>query len=352
VAAARGEAAVTRDELHWLLPGLHGQPAFADRARRANVTPSLDLALARGRVTAGAGRDFATSIVARLGQPLPADGDLPSAAYCRLGAGLAVQPGDWWCHADPVMLRAGRDRVLVFDLQPSELPAAEAADLLQELARHFGPLGWRFEAAAATRWYARLPAPLAVSTRPMVEVVGRSLGAHLPEGPDAARLRAWLNEAQMVLHHADVNRARELRGEHPVNGLWLWGGGSLPPPSPCGAVAVCPADDLTRGVALHAGCGLVDARDVVGRSGLVLYPDLALQRSALDDDAEAWWTALAAVEQRCAALLEALSRRLLDAVVVDGCKGSAWRLDRPALRRFWRRPAGALGRLLARGEPG
>jgi hypothetical protein len=343
---------VTRGELHWLLPGLHGHPAFAARALPAEATLSLDIALARGCATAGAGRDFATGVVARLGQPLPADGDLPSAAYCRLGAGLSVQPGEWWCHADPVMLRAGRDRVLVFDLQPTDLSADEADDLLRELARHFGPLGWRFETAGATRWYARLPAPLAVTTRPLVDVVGRSLGVHLPEGADAARFRAWLNEAQMVLHHADVNRARELRGEHPVNGLWLWGCGSLPAPAPCTGVEVVPTDALARGVALHAGCGFVDARDAVGRPGPVLCPDLALQRSALDDDAEAWWAALAGVEQRCAALLEALARRRLDAVVVDGCAGSAWRLDRPALRRFWRRPAGALRRLLARGAPG
>jgi hypothetical protein len=339
-------------ELHWLLPGLLGRPSFAERAPAADSTPSLDRALARGRVQPGAGRDYPTAVVTRVGQPFTDDRDLPTAVYCRLGEGLPVRPGEYWCHADPVMLRAGRDRVLVLDLRPTDLSVAEADDLLLELARHFGPLGWRFEPVDATRWYACLPAPLALKTHPLGEVVGRSLGAHLPEGPDAAQCRAWLNEAQMVLHHADANRVRELRGEHPVNGLWLWGCGSLPAPAPCPGVEVVPADALARGVALHAGCGVVDARDAVGRPGTVLHPDLALQRGALDGDAGAWWAALAGVEQRCAALLKALSQRRIDALVIDACGGTAWRIDRSALRRFWRRPRGALRRLLGRGASG
>jgi hypothetical protein len=246
------------------------------------------------------------------------------------------------------MLRAGRDRVLVFDLRPPDLPEPEAEALLRELTRYFAPLGWHLEAAGARRWYVSPPAPLVVTTRPLVETVGRSLAAHLPEGPDAARCRAWLNEAQMVLHHADVNRDRELRGEHPVNGLWLWGCGSLPAPSPCPDVEVVAADELTRGVALHAGCGCVAAEHALDRPGTVVYPDAALQRSALDADGEAWWAALAPIEERCGLLLQALRRGRLDALVIDSCEGVAWRVDRAALRRFWRRPRGAFRRLLAR----
>lgn len=337
-----------RRELHWLVPGLLGAPWLADRAPSAEPTPSLDLALARGREQAGAGRDYATAVVARLGQPLPVDLDLPRAAYCRLGEGLPVEAGEWWCHADPVMLRAGRDRVVVFDVRPTDLPESEARELLASLAQHFAPLGWRFEAAGPTRWYACLPVPLSVRTRPLDEVVGRGLGERLPEGADRSRCRAWLNEAQMVLHHADVNRRRELRGEQPINGLWLWGGGSLPAPSPCPGMDVVPADELARGVGLHAGCRIVDAEAAVGRPGPVLYPDLALRRSTLDNDADDWWAALAGVDRRCATLLEALAERRLDVLTIDGCEGVAWRIDRAALRRFWRRSRGALRRALTR----
>jgi hypothetical protein len=150
----------------------------------------------------------------------------------------------------------------------------------------------------------------------------------------------------MVLHHADVNRRRELRGEHPVNGLWLWGGGLLPERVPCPGVEVCPGDDLSRGVGLHAGCGLVAAEDAVGRPGVVLRADTSLQRSALNVDADAWWAALADIERSCGAVLRALAQRRLDALAIDSCEGTAWRVDRAALRRFWRPPRGALRRLL------
>jgi hypothetical protein len=41
-------------------------------------------------------------------------------------------------------------------------------------------------------------------------------------------VRRWLNEIQMLLHEHPVNVAREERGEPPLNGIWLWGGGKPP----------------------------------------------------------------------------------------------------------------------------
>lgn len=55
--------------------------------------------------------------------------------------------------------------------------------------------------------------------------VGASLSANLPQ---AAALRRLGAEIEIWLHEHPANLARRQRGELPVTGLWLWGGGTLP----------------------------------------------------------------------------------------------------------------------------
>ena len=115
-------------------------------------------------------------------------------------------------------------------LRPADelgLSAAEAADLAASLAA----LGMELYTPVPTRWYLRLPAPPDLITTPLDRVAGEYLSAHLPQGRDAGRLMARVNEAQMLLHDHPANQDRERRGLAAVNGLWLWGGGELPRPA-------------------------------------------------------------------------------------------------------------------------
>jgi hypothetical protein len=50
----------------------------------------------------------------------------------------------------------------------------------------------------------------------------------LPRGADAAQVRRWSSELQMLLHQAGTNAERENLRRWPINSLWLWGGGVRP----------------------------------------------------------------------------------------------------------------------------
>lgn len=62
--------------------------------------------------------------------------------------------------------------------------------------------------------------------------VGANLAAALPRSQALRRLGT---EIEIWLHEHPLNRSRSERGELPVTGLWLWGGGTLAaaPRAPC-----------------------------------------------------------------------------------------------------------------------
>lgn len=136
--------------------------------------------------------------------------------------------GAYWLRLDPAHLEVGMGGLMLRPAIALGLSADEAA----ALATSLGKLGLDLHAPTPTRWYLRLPEPPALITTPLDQVVGEYLTAHLPQGGDANRLMARVNEAQMVLHDHPVNLARDARGLAPVNGLWLWGGGVLPTLAP------------------------------------------------------------------------------------------------------------------------
>ena len=90
----------------------------------------------------------------------------------------------------------------------------------------------------------------------------RCLTRRAPECPwrcrvdrDASRWHRWMNEVQMALHECPVNVERERRGAVPINSVWPWGAGSLPPApeAPVPLVQAWSDDVLVRGLARRAG---------------------------------------------------------------------------------------------------
>jgi len=104
---------------------------------------------------------------------------------------------------------------------------------------------------ASERWYIKLPAaPDIETTRCQLRSARRSPTSSVRA--DAMRFRALMNEVQMLLHEHPVNTEREARGRQREQ-LWLWGGGSLEPPSARPYSVVLAADPLARGLARAAG---------------------------------------------------------------------------------------------------
>ena len=179
--------------------------------------PALQLLLARGRrneTEAGGLEEWYAQAFGLGGGPLPA-GALTAHAY---GAEPAC-----WLRADPVHLRADRDRLLLIPSAGFDISAAEAKELCAELDRLFGAQ-FTLHAFSAEHWGLRANEVMALATRPPLEIAGRDLDAELPD----KRFHALLNEIQMALYQHAVNTAREARGAPVVNSVWLWGAGPLP----------------------------------------------------------------------------------------------------------------------------
>lgn len=171
-------------------------------------------------------------------------------AFDRADPG-AVNTG-WWLRADPVVLRADGDRLLMLGNHALALSMAEAAALGTELHELFSAHGMAFFAPQPTRWYLRLESDPNLTLTTLEEVVAHDILQHLPQSSDAqiaARWRRLLNEVQMQLHNSPVNQARRARGELPVNSVWFWGGGSAPAVTPRHFQQVWSDDPVSLGLA-------------------------------------------------------------------------------------------------------
>lgn len=156
--------------------------------------------------------------------------------------------------ADPVHLAINGDAVTLDATASADLTQEDAQSLIAHLNAHFAADDMRLSLVSGGEWLLETPRPIAATTTALSQVHGRSIETHLPQGREARLLKRIGNEAQMMLHEAAVNLARQARGQLPINGLWLWGGGEG-----CGVAATNPAMTLfsnathVRGMAMATG---------------------------------------------------------------------------------------------------
>ena len=369
-------------ELVLLVPGLLGPAAAGSgdpEAARALVAgldlDGLDRFLARAGHTAQEVVDDSLEALAfhSFGHAAPPpDTDWPVAALTALVDGCADDGSGFRLRADPVHLRADIDDLVLFDASDIDLPPDEAEALARTVNDALGPDGPRVDAAHPHRWYVAPDAPVRIATTPLSRAAGAPVSEALPRGPDAARWHRWMNEVQMALHECPVNVERERRGAAPVNSVWVWGTGSLPPGggSPAPFARVWTDDALLRGLARHTGvecgpnpagveCGSnpagvergsnpAGAEEWLGgdpRPGahLAVFGDLypAVRRA----DIEAWRDGLARLSRSWAQpLLDALDRGEVARVSVHDERGHRFSATRRGRFRWWRR-AGLAARI-------
>ena len=251
-------------ELVLLAPGLLGPAAAGSgdpEAARALVAgldlDGLDRLLARAGHAVGAAADESLEALAfrAFGHPAPPSGaDWPVAAVTALVDREAAEGSGFRLRADPVHLRADIDDLVLFDASDIGLSPEEAEALARTVNDALGPDGPCVDAAHPHRWYVAPDAPARIATTPLSRAVGARVSGALPRGPDAARWHRWMNEVQMALHECPVNAERERRGAAPVNSVWVWGAGSLPPAgdAPAPFARVWTDDALLRGLARHS----------------------------------------------------------------------------------------------------
>ncbi len=272
---------------------------------------------------------------------LAAEGELPVAPLCALSAELDAGSG-WWLCVDPVHLVADRDQLYLSAYRELALTQEEADECVAELNRVYAEDGWQFIAATPQRWLLRLPQSLAMTTTPTEQAVGQCVGAVLPQGDDAMAWQRVMTEVQMVLHSSSVNARRSELGALAVNGLWFWGGGSLPQAATnCDWDRVIAEDCLGRGLArLHGVESDEPSSTTVSECSQagerVLWVDESLQLPMptveLFEQLE---------EKLFAPLLTMVQSGELSQLVIEFPGVGRWALDRAALcgwrGRWWRR---------------
>lgn len=305
-----------------LVPHLFPPPPMLDAAKGLRL-PTLHTVLARSQRTPCPAAGVEAALCEALG--IERQQDWPVAPITLEADGGPA--GDvYWLRADPVHLRVMRDRIVLAP-EPPALAPDEARTLADSIGAHFGD-ALRPLALAPQRWYLPFTQPPALITTPRSLAAGRDIQPLLPHGEDAVRVRAWLNEVQMLLHDHPVNQAREARGVLPVNALWPWGGGILPAVASQALRVACEAPEQ-RAIAHFAGARLVAPGDP--HAALVVVDTLSAPVQA--GDLSGWREALRQLDTQLANLLHIHTRLS----VIDPVRGVACHARRLDRWKFWHR---------------
>ncbi|HWP94308.1 MAG TPA: hypothetical protein VNL72_01040 [Gammaproteobacteria bacterium] len=331
------------------VPGLLEMPRAA--LRDAPAVPALErlLAHASRRVLPFAGERGDLAVLFGLSSE---SARVLSMAAC-LCAARGFDTGDGWLCADAVHLRAEAGTLRLFGPGVLAVSEAERDALAAGFEAAFAAEGYRLHPVGLARWLLRVPHRFDVRLADTAAVHGRDVLAFMPQGPDGAHIAAFLNEVQMLWHEHPVNTAREAQGLPAINGLWLWGEGEeqgMPHRTDC--VTAWTDDPLCAGAARRLGAevrpGVRTCAEWLARAmpGVHVVSAGDLCPAALRGDATSWQTEVERLERDwfapAAAALAAGKLKVLEL-----CLGGevAYRVTRPRLWQFWRRPRSLAERL-------
>jgi len=321
---------------------------------------TLELLVARGRVTHEPRARFEAWLLQAFGRDAATDCTLPAGALTVIAEGGDAAAGAaHWTRADPVHLHLAREQLVLVPGAALNLKRAEVDALCEALNQHFaGRLTLTPSAGHPDYWCARLDDAKLPFNVPLLEAAGDDVDTHLraqsntadpANAVNAARAHALLNELQMLLHDHPVNVAREARGEAAVNSVWFWGAGAAPSTAQGPWHSVSADEPLALGLARIAGIRH-RALEVSADSWLARAPEDGQHLIVLDGlrlphalvDVDAFLAGLQALEARWfAPLLEALRVQrigMLTLYAPDAPEALSIEIARGDLRRFWRRP--------------
>jgi len=155
--------------------------------------------------------------------------------------------------ADPIHIVTGVDDAQLIPGNRLNITIAETKALIEELNRHLGENQCSFTHDSAGRWYHQGLAAGSLSTPPPEAIEGKPVTLAMPRDDAARPWRALQNEVQMVLHQADVNHARQARGELSINSVWFWGAGAAPQSMQAPTTLLFSDDAYVNGLAGYLG---------------------------------------------------------------------------------------------------
>jgi hypothetical protein len=324
------------------LPGVADGLAHCAARGETVRLPAAEWLVARGECRRNPGGDWRLWLLEGAGLGADVLERLP-AGPCVLAARTASEPQGTWACAEPVHLLTALDHLQLGAPVPVPIGVADRGELVAALNDHFADRGFRLHAPEQGGWLCRCPEGLRCTSVEPAAAIGANLRDLLPVGPDAARVRAFVNESQMLLHDHPVNIRRSAHGEPAVNSIWLWGIGAAARPAARATGVLVSDDDWLAGLwQMHGGVArplaeLADAlRQPAGEVRVAIAPDTAGSGAASE---------LARVEREVLVPLRAAlsSGQVGAATLLLG--GRVVELGAGARRKFWRR-ARPLGEVL------
>jgi len=322
-----------------LIPHLFPPSRVLEAGSSTMRAPALETLVARGRLELCPAEGVEAALCHAFGVPRQQDWPI---APIALEADGGKADDAYWLRADPVHLRVMRDRVVLAHSGALNLTQQESDALTESIGAHFGT-SFHPRALQPAHWYISLTNAPRLQTTPLALAAGRDIQPLMPQGEDALQFRGLLNEVQMLLHTHPVNQIREQRGELPVNGLWLWGGGIKPITPTRSSVTLYTQDRTSAFLATRCGAQVRHAETHMNAAQKSL-PAIAvldeLVSSGQCGDTLGWWEAMSTLERDWfAPLLGSLGRLMLDTLILsDPINGKTLRVSCADVWKIWRRP--------------
>lgn len=301
--------------------------------------PSLQAIAARGNAVQGQ-HDEPDAFRCALFEPDAGDGHVPAAALHLLANGSGVSPGTYYLRADPVTLSVDRVSVIMTGSGFADLNDAERESISEVIESVFTAESIGAFNRVPGGWVLSLERELPFEFPTLNSALGADCADLLPDHPETLAWKRLINEVQIALHGAAVNRQRRSEGRREINSLWFWGGGRAPalrgPGHRARMGTVFSDNPLTRGLAILHGSALhqLDAKGTFDFANLPREAfDVLVDWEGPGTSAKA---DLLALEQALARMPDAVRRASIELHLVDG-SGTGWSFDRRCARRFWRR---------------
>lgn len=188
-----------------------------------------------------------------------------------LSIGVDMKPTDIAFRCNIVTLSDEEEKYedkTIIDHSSSEISTEDAAVLLKAvsdvLEKEYGH--YRFYVGTSYRHLAIWDKGEVVSLTPPHDILGKTIGAYLPEDPV---LYDMMKRSYEILANHPINIERKKKGLNPANSFWFWGAGTRPALSSFeeknGKKGVMvSAVDLLKGIAVGAGMKVIEVEGANG----------------------------------------------------------------------------------------
>ncbi len=325
-----------------LLPDLIPAPEMCDAALNGLKLPALTTLLARGdKMVTPSDGNLDGWLCRTFGVAKQQDWPLAPLALMADGG----EPGSaYWLRADPVHLRATRDKLMLADSGAFQINQLEAEACAAAFNAHFQADGMTLYPLRPDRWYLKLDHTPQLITQPVSAATGKHVDPYLPTGTDGLKWHRLYNEIQMLFFGLPINDAREARGEMTVNSIWLWGGGTLVSAATTSRFKLYANAADARALAFAAACANdalpSDANALTGSDDALILLE-TLRGAAQYGDVIGWREGMQQLESDWFAPLLARLKsgriKTLQLVVPGAAQTTHWHVTRSALLKLWRR---------------